>query len=138
MIAYCQEQVARNNQSGLQVLLAPGEYNWGNNSVALNKAILLIAGYLETKNQDYYNTALEQLHYILGVNGHALSFVTGVGEHSVQNPHHRPSGADGIQPPVPGLLVGGPNQFLQDAVLSGRFTSSTPPALCYVDDVGTI
>jgi endoglucanase len=30
------------------------------------------------------------------------------------NPHHRPSGADGIPEPVPGLLAGGPNPGRQD------------------------
>ncbi len=29
-------------------------------------------------------------------------------------PHHRPSVADGITEPVPGLLVGGPNKGMQD------------------------
>ena len=29
-------------------------------------------------------------------------------------PHHRPSGADGIDEPVPGFVVGGPNKYKQD------------------------
>jgi endoglucanase len=52
-------------------------------------------------------------------------------------PHHRPSGSDGFVEPVPGLLVGGPDQFLSDPVLQSHFTSSTPPALCYIDDEGS-
>ena len=31
------------------------------------------------------------------------------------NPHHRPSGADGIEEPVPGFIVGGPNKDRQDS-----------------------
>jgi endoglucanase len=31
------------------------------------------------------------------------------------NPHHRPSGADGAEAPVPGFIVGGPNKYKQDA-----------------------
>jgi endoglucanase len=30
------------------------------------------------------------------------------------NPHHRPSGADGIDEPVPGFILGGPNMHKQD------------------------
>ena len=30
-------------------------------------------------------------------------------------PHHRPSGADGIADPVPGFIIGGPNNDRQDA-----------------------
>ena len=30
-------------------------------------------------------------------------------------PHHRPSGADGIEDPVPGFILGGPNNDKQDA-----------------------
>jgi len=78
-----------------------------------------------------------QLNYILGTNAHNFSFITGVGTNSVMHPHHRPSASDGIVNPVPGLLAGGPDQYLDDPVLQSHFTSSTPPALCYIDDVGS-
>jgi endoglucanase len=80
---------------------------------------------------------LDQLNYVLGVNAHAISFLTGIGEYHTMNPHHRPSGADNIAEPVPGLLAGGPDEFLEDGVLVANFTPSTPPALCYIDDVGS-
>ncbi len=133
LIDYCNRAVEKRNASGFQVLLEPGEYFWGSNSHALNKAILLILGYEETRNRDYFNTALDQLHYVLGANAHRMSFVTGIGTASPQNPHHRPSIADVLPAPVPGLLVGGPNKNLQDPVLASRFNSSTPPALAYID-----
>jgi len=135
LINYCQTLVNKRNQSGFHVLLEPGEYFWGSNSHALNKAILLIIAYEKSKNPDFYNTALDQLHYLLGVNAHRLSFITGIGDKSVRNPHHRPSAADNIAEPVPGLLAGGPNQYLQDPILKTHFNSSTPPALCYIDHV---
>lgn len=135
LINYCQTLVNKRNQSGFHVLLEPGEYFWGCNSHLLNKAILLIIAYEKTKNLDFYNTALDQLHYILGVNAHRISFITGVGDKTVRNPHHRPSGADNIADPVPGLLAGGPNQHLQDPVLKAHFNSTTPPALCYIDHI---
>ncbi len=85
---------------------------------------MLIAGYQLTNEKKYYNTALDQLNYILGCNAHNISFVTGTGTSSVMHPHHRPSAADGVEAPVPGLLAGGPNKYLSDDVLKSDFNSS--------------
>ena len=41
-------------------------------------------------------------------------FLTGFGTKHVMNPHHRPSGADGIDEPVPGFIIGGPNDVRED------------------------
>jgi endoglucanase len=48
------------------------------------------------------------------------------------HPHHRPSGADGITLPWPGMLVGGPNNGGQDGITPSKL----PPALCYIDNQG--
>jgi len=48
------------------------------------------------------------------------------------NPHHRPSRADGVAPPVPGLLVGGPNPGQEDHVPN---YPSNLPARSYLDNV---
>lgn len=137
LLNYCQNLINERNSSGLHVLLKQGEYNWGCNSAAMNKAILLIFAYELSGNQVFRNVALDQLHYILGVNAHTMTFVSGVGERSPMNPHHRPSASDGITAPVPGMLAGGANQYLQDDVLKSNFNSSTPPALCYIDHLGS-
>lgn len=135
--SFCQTQVNRRNAGGFPVTLVPGEYVWGSNSVALNNAILLIVGYEILGNTEYRDVALEQLHYVLGVNPHATSYVTGAGTKRPLFPHHRPSASDNIFEPVPGLLVGGPNQYLSDPVLAAKFTAATPPALCFADDQGS-
>jgi len=135
--SFCQTQVTRRNASGFPVTLVPGEFVWGSNSDALNNAILLIVGSEVFGNTEYRDVALEQLHYVLGVNPNATSYLTGAGTKRPFFPHHRPSAADNIFEPVPGLLVGGPNQYLSDPVLAAKFSSSTPPALCYVDDQGS-
>lgn len=134
---YCEHLISKSNLDGFNLTIHPGEYRWGSNSDVLNNAVILILGYELLKKQEYYNAALMQLNYILGTNAHDISFVTKVGDKCVMNPHHRPSGADGIDDPVPGLLAGGPNQYLQDPTLQKNFNSNTPPALCYVDDVGS-
>jgi endoglucanase len=135
LLSNCQNLLAQRAENGFYCLLSPGEFVWGSNSIPLNRAILLIVGYEQTGIESYKNAALDQLNYILGVNVHKLSFVTGVGVNFVLNPHHRPSEADNIDPAIPGLLAGGPEQYLSDPLLSSLFDSSTPPARCYIDDV---
>ena len=135
LASYCSSQVARKNASGYQTVLQPGEYYWGSNSSAMNAAVLLLAGGVAAGDTSFVMAAADQLHYVLGVNGLSRSFVTGFGENPPLQPHHRPSGSDGIAAPVPGLLVGGPNQYRQDDVLQALFTTSTPPALCYADSL---
>jgi endoglucanase len=135
LISSCNSLVNNSSANGFGVSINPGGYFWGSNSDVLNKAMLLIFAYEQTNNINYYETALMQLNYILGTNAHNISFVTGVGSKSVMHPHHRPSWADGIVAPVPGLLAGGPNQYLDDDVLKRHFNSLTPPALCYIDSV---
>ena len=137
MISYVNTLLSRASTNGFGVTINPGEYYWGCNSDVLNKALLLIYAYEETNNVGYFQTALMQLNYILGTNAHNISFITGIGINSVMHPHHRPSSADGVVNPVPGLLAGGPDQYLDDPVLQSHFNSSTPPALCYIDDVGS-
>ena len=61
------------------------------------------------------NAALSNLHYLLGRNCFGVSWVTQLGHRPFQHPHHRPSAADGIAAPWPGLLSGGPNAHGGDA-----------------------
>jgi len=137
LLDYCNSLKERSNRNGFGITINPGEYVWGCNSEVLNNAILLIFGFERSGNSDFYNKALTQLNYILGANALNKCFVTGVGSEPVMNPHHRPSGADKVADPVPGIIAGGPNQNLQDALLDSLFNNSTPPALCYVDHVNS-
>ena len=90
------------------------DFIWGSNSVAANQGIALIQTYKITKEKKYLDAALSNLDYLLGRNGTGYSYVTGVGDKTPMHPHHRPSVADGIEAPVPGLLAGGPNPGMQD------------------------
>ena len=133
LISYANTLASRKNTNGFGVSINPGEYYWGSNSQVLNNGILLILAYTKTNDNKYLSAALEQINYILGSNAHNLSFVTGIGKKYPMNPHHRPSEADGILEPIPGFVVGGPNQFLNDPILQQYFNQNTPPALCYID-----
>jgi endoglucanase len=90
------------------------DFNWGSNSNAANQGILLVRVYSITHDRKYLDAALGNLEYICGRNATGYCFVTGLGSFSTRHPHHRPSVADGIDDPVPGLLAGGPNPGEQD------------------------
>jgi endoglucanase len=89
-------------------------FEWGSNSDVLNQAMILCYAHLLTGEQEYLEGALRNVDYIFGKNATGYSFLTGYGSKQVMNPHHRPSGADGIEAPVPGFIVGGPNGDRQD------------------------
>ena len=107
------------------------DFSWGGSSVAANQGILLFYAYRLSNSKRFLEGALSNLDYLLGRNATGYSFVTGVGSKRVMHPHHRPSEADGIDDPVPGLLSGGPNPGRQDKCQY----PSTEPELAFVDDV---
>lgn len=88
------------------------DFIWGSSAEAANQGIALIQAYRfsSSPNRDrYLQYALANLDYLLGRNAVGYSFLTGFGTKSTLHPHHRPSVADGIDAPVPGLLSGGTN-----------------------------
>ncbi|MDQ3277392.1 MAG: glycoside hydrolase family 9 protein [Bacteroidota bacterium] len=107
------------------------DFSWGGSSVAANQGMLLLYAYKLTRNKQFLNGALSNLDYLLGRNATGYSFVTGIGSKRVMHPHHRPSEADGITDPVPGLLSGGPNPGMQDKCTY----PSAEPELAFVDSV---
>ena len=108
------------------------EFAWGSNSDVANHGMLKLFAFRITGNDDYLVSALSDLDYILGRNATGYCFVTGFGHKKVMNIHHRPSGADGIEDPVPGFLSGGPNlSVLTDC---GPDVERSPyPAKSFVD-----
>lgn len=90
------------------------DFMWGSSSHAANQGIALLQVYRINSDKKYLVGALSNLDYLLGRNATGYSFLTGFGSKQVMFPHHRPSEADGIIEPVPGLLSGGPNPGQQD------------------------
>ncbi|HVS96373.1 MAG TPA: glycoside hydrolase family 9 protein [Puia sp.] len=90
------------------------DFIWGSNSVCANQGMLLINAWLQQQKKAYLDGAVSNLDYLLGRNATGYCFVTGMGSHPPMHPHHRPSIADGVVAPVPGLLAGGANPGRQD------------------------
>lgn len=94
--------------------IALERYEWGSNSDILNQAMILCIAHRITGEEKYLVGAEQINDYIFGKNATGYSFLTGFGSKQVMFPHHRPSGADGIDNPVPGFIAGGPNRDKQD------------------------
>jgi endoglucanase len=110
-------------------------FGWGSNSFCANQGILLLQAYLLTGDKSYIEVANSNLDYLLGRNATTYSFVTGYGEKSPRFPHHRPSAGDGIEDPVPGFMVGGPNPGQEDkGYCASKQYKSNLPARAYMDE----
>lgn len=108
------------------------DYVWGSSAVAANQGVAILQAFRLTQNVKYLDAALTNLDYLLGRNGTGYSFLTGFGSKQVMHPHHRPSIADGVAEPVPGLLSGGPNPGKQDKCTT--YTSDLPDEAFTDDD----
>ncbi len=138
IIEMADELVAHSRVSayGTPMGISNKNFAWGSNSEAANQGVLLLNAYLLTKNEEYLNAANDNLDYLLGRNATGFSFLTGYGERSTKDPHHRPSEADDVEDPVPGLLAGGPNPGKQDKQNCGEFYTEKHqyPATSYIDE----
>lgn len=118
------------NTSAYKVTMSEGDFVWGSNAVAMNRALVLWQAHKITQDEQYKVAAEELVNYVMGKNPTGFSFVTGFGEVSPIEPHHRQSVADEVLTPVPGFLVGGPHSGQQD---SCNYVSDLP-AQSFLDD----
>ncbi len=107
------------------------EYPWGSNmSIANNGMYVILYDRISGGNAGD-ECARDQLNYLLGTNGLGYCFLSGFGTVSPEQPHHRPSQAQGKA--MPGMIAGGPDQNLEDPYAANVF-ADTAPALCYADN----
>lgn len=116
-----------------RISMLPADFVWGSNGVAANYSLLLLVANALQPEPRLVDAAMENLHYLLGRNTFSVSWVTGVGTKWYLHPHHRPSGADALEEPWPGLLSGGPNRGRQDEALR-KLPAGLPPMKNWVDD----
>ena len=135
MIQFANELVEGTAERSYRTVMGKTEkdYIWGSSSVAANQSIALIQAYKISNDRKYLNAALSNLDYLLGRNATGYSFVTGYGSKPTRYPHHRPSVADGIDEPVPGLLSGGTNASAPKQDQCTTYTSSFADEM-YTDD----
>ena len=85
-------------------------YWWGSNgTVARSCLVFEMAARLDA-TVGWMDLCTEQIGHLMGRNLYGRSQATGIGVDPPLHPHHRPSAADDVVPPWPGLLVGGAQQ----------------------------
>ena len=103
----------------------PEDFRWGCASSFCDQAICFLYAYDITGDGKYLVNAHRNVNYILGQNATGYCYVTGFGSKSPMFPHSRLCHSDGIEEPIPGLLVGGPNPGHQDSA-EVTYASSYP------------
>ena len=134
---YCDEAVKGLGQSSFQSPYgnSPRDFGWGCLAeFCYCQAMALLYADKVTGTESYRRHALQNADYLLGRNATGYCYVTGFGDKSPMHPHHRPSEADGVEAPFPGMLVGGPNPGQQDkGDLGGNVYPTNIPDESYLD-----
>ncbi|MCU0429345.1 MAG: glycoside hydrolase family 9 protein [Cytophagaceae bacterium] len=128
-------QAHQNAASAYRVAMGQGgvgDFNWGSNMISTNQGMLLLTAFEITQNAAYCNAALANLDYLLGRNATNYSFVTGFGDNTPMNIHHRVSFANGVVNPIPGFMIGGPQNVINPD--GCNYTVNTPAGR-FLDDV---
>lgn len=110
--------------------LANHRFVWGSNKMAAATGSLLWHAWRAFDDPRYLNAAFDQAHYLLGRNPLNISFVTGHGTRAVSNVSHMIARGTGL--PIPGLMVGGPNDLAQ-----AGFAPKNAGPLSYADVGGS-
>ncbi len=129
-----QQLIGQGRANGYGSTLAAADYVWGSNGVAGNQSLLLAVAHHFEPDTEAQSASLANLHYMLGRNCFGVSWVTQVGTRPFMHPHHRPSAADNLVDPWPGLLSGGPNRRGGDKIADAL--PKGPPMRMWLDDTG--
>jgi endoglucanase len=113
LLATAERIVATANSHGYARPLG-SRYFWGCNGTVARQVVVLEAARRAEANPAYRNAALDALNHLFGRNVYGRSYVTGLGDRPPLHPHDRRSGADNVDEPWPGYLVGGPNPSALD------------------------
>jgi endoglucanase len=103
-------QICEKDAYGISV----DKFVWGSNGVIANHGLTLMLANLWKPDTRYVKSARGMLDFIYGKNPVNTCFVTGAAWSSPKFPHHRICHSDGVEDPIPGLVVGGINADRQD------------------------
>lgn len=137
LLDYCEAAVRDVEISSFQSPYGNKAYDFGWGCLAEKcccQAVLLLYADKLTGTTKYRRYALQNADYLLGRNATGYCYVTGFGDKSPMHPHHRPSAADKVEAPFPGMLVGGPNPGQQDKQNVKASYPSNVPDESYIDD----
>lgn len=82
-------------------------YYWGCNGTVARQVLNLQVAHRIAPKRAYIDASLDAVGHLFGRNFYNRSYVTGLGIDPPMHPHDRRSGADGVEAPWPGYVVGG-------------------------------
>lgn len=129
LLAYCDEYLEKIETSCFNSPYGndPRDFGWGCLSeMCCSRALTMLFAYSHTGESKYLEGAKLCADYLFGRNATGYCYVTGFGTKSPMHPHQRISEADGIENPLPGFLVGGPNPGQQDRATCPEYPSNVP------------
>lgn len=124
------ELVKISQNDGYLVSLTDFDYYWGSNAALFNSLAIMVAAAILNKTDKYDDCLKDNCAYLFGRNIISQSYVTGFGSKRPMHPHHRPSMFDGVEDPVPGMVIGGPNDRPGQRPDNSE---GKPSAACYID-----
>lgn len=130
-IAYADEMLEKESKN--PYIISMDKFAWGSNSDVGNDGMLKLVAHQLTGDKKYVASAQNDLDYILGRNATGYSFVTGFGDKPPTQPHNRIIAADGVEEPIPGYIVGGPNTVVLTDCDPKKVERSKFPAMSYTD-----
>ena len=107
---------------------------WGINGIYARTVVNLQVAHLIDPDPRYLDAATQQIDHLLGRNYYGRSQVTGIGYAPPMAPHHRPSAADKVGAPWPGLLIGGSNLSQEQRDLP----NPPPPGAAWTDNIASV
>lgn len=118
LLAYAGDIIKGSDETAFHAPYGDDEYDFFRGSLGelcVGQGLSLAYAYLLSKDKKYLTNAYRNMDYLLGRNPLGYCYVTGFGTKSPSHPSHRLSATDGIDAPIPGFLVGGPNPSQNDA-----------------------
>ena len=109
------------------------KFVWGSNGEIANHGLTLLIANLWNPDTRYTEIVRGMLDFIYGKNPVSRCFVTGAAHSSPKFPHHRICHSDGVEDPIPGLVVGGINADRQDLHRFPHYPGPQP-GLSYTDE----
>ena len=115
-------------------------YEYDSNGFVVNNSIIMAYAYDVTGDFKYLDGVSKAMDYIFGRNGLGISYVTGYGEHHINNPRHAywANEVDRDFPMAPsGVMASGAASGLYDLYVSslGMHRGEVPAQKCYADSV---
>lgn len=108
-----------------------GWAGWGSFGQSSRAVLPLLQGYALNGNKNYLQTAYATLYPELGANPQSMSYITGIGVISPQDPLFMLSQFDLLAAPLPGIPVNGPHFYLPGSIAAHRLLNAVylPPNL---------